>query len=94
MDNTTPTLRANAPHTSTMVSVLVALFDLARANRHANVLRVAGRLGLTEAQTRAALRALEERGLADAQRVRLSLLGLALASQAAQGRDVALPLAA
>jgi predicted ArsR family transcriptional regulator len=80
--------------TNTMVSVAVALFDLARANRPANVERVAGRLGITEAQARLALRGLEARGLADAMRARLTLLGLAVASSAAQGREVRLPLAA
>ncbi|MDQ3035742.1 MAG: hypothetical protein M3Y87_25285 [Myxococcota bacterium] len=92
--DTTNTLLANTLLTNTMVSVLVALFELARSNRPANVQRVAGRLGMTETDTRSALRALDQRGLVDAQRVRLSLPGLALASMAAQGRDVQLPLAA
>jgi Mn-dependent DtxR family transcriptional regulator len=73
---------------NTMVSVLVALFDLARMNRPANVERVAGRVGVSVEEARAALRGLEARGLADAMRARLTLTGLALAASAAQGREI------
>lgn len=79
---------------NTMVSVLVALFDLARMNRPANVERIAGRLGITVEDARAALRGLEARGLADALRARLTLTGLALAASVAQGRELALQSAA
>ncbi|AKF11780.1 hypothetical protein [Sandaracinus amylolyticus] len=79
---------------NTMVSVLVVLFELARANRPANVERIARRLDLGVEETRAALRGLEVRGLADAVRCRLTLVGLALASSAAQGREIHLAAAA
>ncbi|UJR84768.1 hypothetical protein [Sandaracinus amylolyticus] len=79
---------------NTMVSVLVALFDLARTNRPANVERIARQLELGADETRAALRGLEARGLADALRCRLTLVGLALASSAAQGREIHLAAAA
>lgn len=80
--------------TNTNLSVLLALFELARQNRPAHVERVAGRLGLDTDATRRALRALEARGLADAMRVRLTLAGLAVASSAARGQDVVAALAA
>ena len=67
-------------HMPPAASVLLALFDLSRVGIAADVHRVAGRLGLSIAQVRHALVALEERRLADAQNVRLSMLGLALAT--------------
>lgn len=67
-------------HMPPAASVLLALFDLSRVGIAADVHRVAGRLGLSIAQVRHALVALEERRLADAQNVRLSMPGLALAT--------------
>ena len=67
-------------HMPPAASVLLALFDLSRVGIAADVHRVAGRLGLSIAQVRHALVALEERRLADTQNVRLSMPGLALAT--------------
>lgn len=67
-------------------SVLVALFDLARANLPATVQRVGGRVGLPDELTRRALAQLERDGLADATRVRLSMVGLAIATRLCEQR--------
>ncbi|MFO0713018.1 MAG: hypothetical protein U0353_24400 [Sandaracinus sp.] len=64
-----------------LASLVVALFDLARLGLPADVERLAGRLGIEPSRVTGALAELERRGLADARRVRLSLAGLALASQ-------------
>ena len=69
-------------------SVLVALFDLARANLPATVDRLGGRVGLPDDLTRRALAHLETDGLADATRVRLSMLGLALATRLVEQREL------
>ena len=64
---------------STERHVLVALVRLARSNRHATAIRVATALRLHPEEVRTALASLETKGLADAERVRLSLNGLAVA---------------
>jgi hypothetical protein len=81
-------------NTNPNLSVLVALLDLARLNRPANITRVSGRLGMSADETRAILLALEKRGLADATRVRLTLSGLALAVSMTQGQRAELRAAA
>ncbi len=58
--------------------VLVALVRLARHNRHATTIRVATAIGAPPDDVRDALRTLDARGLVDAERVRLSLNGLAV----------------
>jgi predicted transcriptional regulator len=58
-------------------AVLSALLDLARADRHATVLRVALHAGLDRATTELSLAALDRAGLVDAERVRLTMHGLA-----------------
>lgn len=75
---------------NTSLSVLLALFDLARLNRPAHVHCVAGRLGLGVEETRTILLALERRGLVDATRVRLTLSGLAAAVSISQGQRLEL----
>ncbi len=64
-----------------LASLVVALFDLARLGLAADVERLAGRLGIEPSRIERALAELERRGLADARRARLTLAGLALASQ-------------
>lgn len=61
-------------------AVLFALFDLARTDRHATVLRVARATSLGKDEVLAALGALDQAGLADAERVRLTMPGLTLAA--------------
>lgn len=68
-------------------SVLVALFDLARANLPATVDRVGGRVGLSDDLTRRVLARLEADGLVDAHRVRLTIVGLAIATRLTGERD-------
>lgn len=63
---------------STERLVLVALVRLARNNRHATAIRVATALGAHPDDVRAALQTLDAKGLVDAERVRVTLNGLAL----------------
>jgi Mn-dependent DtxR family transcriptional regulator len=65
---------------STERLVLVALFRLARHNRHATAIRLATALGVDVPAVRDALAALDQRGLVDGERVRLSLNGLVVAT--------------
>ena len=58
-------------------AVLHALFNLAQNDEHATVLRVANATGLARAEVVASLAALGRAGLADADRVRLTMQGLA-----------------
>ncbi len=81
-------------NTNTSLSVLVALFDLARLNRPADIGRVSGRLGMSVEETRLILLALEAQGLVHATRVRLTLSGLALAVSIAEGQKAELRAAA
>lgn len=60
-------------------AVLHTLFDLARNDHHATVLRVAAATQLAKAEVLAALSSLEAAGLVDASRVRLTLAGLTTA---------------
>jgi Mn-dependent DtxR family transcriptional regulator len=64
-----------------LASLVLALFDLARLGLAADVACLAGRLGIEEGRVERALAELDRRGLCDARRARLSLTGLALASQ-------------
>ena len=77
---------------SIALSVLLALFDLARAGRRADVGLLAGRLGAHEDVVRLALTRLDRLGFADSKHVRLTLTGLALAVNAAEQREDALAL--
>ncbi|MCA9537051.1 MAG: hypothetical protein KC593_25390 [Myxococcales bacterium] len=66
-----------------ILGTLLSLFDLANDLGHSESVRLsrlAGRLGATPAAVGAALRHLEERQLVDADRVRLTLRGLAVAT--------------
>lgn len=58
-------------------ALLAVLFDMARTDCHATVLRLAERTGLTRPQVEDVLAQLERRGLVDAERVRLTMSGLA-----------------
>ncbi len=60
--------------------VLVALFRMGRSNRHATAIRLANAAGMTPDEARAALVALDAQGLAHAERVRLTLNGLVVAT--------------
>ena len=64
----------NATH-----AVLFALYDLARQDRAATFIRIAAATGLQRSEVEAALLALDRAGLAHADRVRLSMQGLAAA---------------
>lgn len=75
-------------------ATLLALFDLARANVPASVERLGGRLGASDDRIRRALARLERDGLADAERVRLSLLGLAIATRLLEAREASVAFAA
>lgn len=59
--------------------VLAALVRLARHNRHATAIRVAAAIGATPTEVREVLATLDAKGFVDAERVRLSLNGLAVA---------------
>jgi len=65
----------------TLASLVLAVFDLVRLGLAADAERLAGRLGIETVRVERALAELERRGLADASRARLTLAGLALASQ-------------
>ncbi|NUP04919.1 MAG: hypothetical protein HOW73_02540 [Polyangiaceae bacterium] len=60
-------------------AVLHALFTLAQNDQHATVLRVAKFTGLSRDEVDAALAALDRAGLADRERVRLTMQGLGAA---------------
>lgn len=83
-----------------ILGTLLSLFDLAndlgRAGRPeaVRVGRLAGRLGVPPAAVRAALLHLEERGLVDADRARLTLKGLAVAASFRASQRGAVPVAA
>ena len=64
-----------------LASLVIALLDLARHGLSADVERLAGRLGIEPARVRRGLAELQRRGLCDADRVRLTLTGLAMAAQ-------------
>jgi DNA-binding MarR family transcriptional regulator len=68
-------------------AVLLALFDLARAGLPADPRRLAGRLGMSEPDVRAALARLSRASFVA--RGRLSLTGLALASSLDRARSSA-----
>jgi predicted ArsR family transcriptional regulator len=68
--------------------VLVALFRMARNNRHATAIRLANAVGLAPDEVRSALAALEAKGFADAERVRLSLNGLVVATSLSTSAEV------
>ncbi len=71
-------------------SVLYTLLDLAKNDCHATVLRVAEAAGLERAEVLTALAALDKVGLVDKDTVRLTMMGLVVASNlrapAASGR--------
>jgi Mn-dependent DtxR family transcriptional regulator len=58
-------------------ALLAVLFDMARGDCHATVLRLARQTGLTRPQVEEVLARLDRRGLVDAERVRLTMSGLA-----------------
>lgn len=74
--------------TITPRSILFVLFDLARADRPATVDRIAARLGTSPNQVRQRLDQLERLKLVDAQRVRLTLAGLAIATSLSANRTL------
>lgn len=65
---------------SIVAAVLVSLFDLAREGHHAHMGNVAGRLGISRAEVVRALKLLEQKGLVEAHRCRLTMGGLAVAA--------------
>ena len=65
---------------TTLLSVLYALFSLASADSKAHVSAVARAAGVSPTLAVRALARLEELGLCDASRVRLTFRGLAVAS--------------
>jgi DNA-binding IclR family transcriptional regulator len=73
---------------STLSSVLHALFVLASQDHHATILRVAKKTGLSRAEVETSLAALDRAGLVDADRVRLTLPGLAYAASGASERVI------
>jgi DNA-binding IclR family transcriptional regulator len=75
----------------TFQDVLHALFVLASQDCHATVLRVAKKTGLSRAEVETALAALDRAGLVDADRVRLTLPGLAFAASAGRSERVIVP---
>lgn len=65
---------------SNAARILVSLYDLARADRSASLGLLAEMLGVSATVAAEALLELDRRGLADADRCRLSFSGLAIAS--------------
>jgi len=66
-----------------ILGTLLSLFDLANDLGHSESVRLgrlAGRLGVAPAHVQAALEHLEDRGLVDADGVRLTLRGLAVSA--------------
>jgi hypothetical protein len=61
------------------LALLVSLYDFARADLVADLDTLAGRLAVRRERVETALAHLEERRLADADRIRLTLTGLAVA---------------
>jgi predicted transcriptional regulator len=61
-------------------AVLFSLLDLAKNDQHATVLRVADAAGLDRAEVVSSLAALDKVGLVDSDRVRLTMMGLVVAS--------------
>ena len=60
--------------------VLVALLRMGRSNRHATAIRLANAAGLAPEEARSVLAALDGKGFADTERVRLTLNGLVVAA--------------
>jgi hypothetical protein len=73
-------------HREQSLSLLVALLDLARAGLPLETGRLAGRIGLSMADTEAALGRLESVGLV-VRGPRLTMTGLALATSLAEDRE-------
>ncbi len=76
------------------IALLSALHDLARANRPADLGVLAGRLGWGVGRAVRVVAHLEQRGLVDRARCRLSLAGLAVAVVLTAERDGAADCAA
>jgi DNA-binding MarR family transcriptional regulator len=77
-------VRMNSPHAPlTLGSLVVTVFDLTRLGLPADAGRIAGRLGVETARIARGLELMERQGLATrhASEARLTLAGLALASQ-------------
>jgi Mn-dependent DtxR family transcriptional regulator len=71
---------------ATQQEVLRTLFDLARADRPADLALVAASVGLSCARADEVLEELEQEGLVDGERVRLTMAGLVVAVSAVRGR--------
>ena len=69
----------NALNTTTERQVLVMLFDFARRDVHATVIRLVQAIGSDRQSVEAALERLDAHGLVDRDKVRLSMQGLATA---------------
>jgi len=63
----------------TKISLLKALYDMAREDRAADLKKLADQLGLSCVETDQRLVQLEAEGLVDADRVRLTMRGLTIA---------------
>jgi hypothetical protein len=61
-------------------AVLFSLFDMAKRDRHATVIRIVQATELTRLEVERALLALDQAGLVDASRVRLTMPGLTYAA--------------
>ena len=80
-----------------ILGTLLSLFDLANDLGHSESVRMsrlAGRLGAAPEAVRAALLHLEDRQLVDADRVRLTLRGLAVATAFRAGQSTGVQAAA
>lgn len=65
--------------------VLIALFRLSRDTQHISARTLADEVSCTPTQTGAALVSLEQKGVVDASRARLTMKGLVLAAQLGAG---------
>lgn len=81
------TTKSRAGSTLTVVEreVLIALFRLSRDTQHISASTLADEVSCTPTQTGAALVSLEQKGVVDATRARLTMKGLVLAAQLGAG---------
>ncbi len=81
-------------HREQSLSLLVALLDLVRAGLPTDVVRLAGRVGLTTLEAEASLGRLASVGLVAPGSPRLTMTGLALATSLAEARERRVSVAA
>ena len=73
-------IRSAGMNNTAQHAVLFALFQLAKSDRPATVIRLVAETGHGRPVVEATLRSLDRAGLADAERVRLTMQGLATAA--------------